>query len=111
MGSIIGFLSAGFMCKWSFAGGWPSIFYIYGKAFEIMIAYISFSLIMIDMKAYLQVIFSSSALVACVWLLAWALLVYDNPIKHPFIRSKEKEYVTMATEVYVQHGIVSIVFY
>lgn len=37
VGAIISFILSGVLCEYGFDGGWPSVFYIFGKGSELLL--------------------------------------------------------------------------
>ena len=39
IGAIVSFILSGVLCEYGFDGGWPSVFYIFGKGSEVLLLY------------------------------------------------------------------------
>ncbi|KRY84521.1 Sialin [Trichinella pseudospiralis] len=83
IGTVITFMTSGVMADMNFLGGWPSVFYIYGKQF----CYIY--------NAFLHLTISilKTGIIGCLWFIVWAVLVSSTPFDHRFISASEKDYI------------------
>lgn len=95
IGNVVTLPLSGVLCRYGFAGGWPSIFYVLG---------------MNHLFLFLQNHFSG--LLAMIWLILWYLCVADTPAVHRRIKRRELLYIerSLADEMQNDSKVVCVLY-
>lgn len=96
VGNAITLPLASLLCEYGFAGGWPSIFYIFGEFF--LVIFFGFS------KTVYLVFVHFSGIFTLAWVLLWGCLAYNGPTSHPRITEPEQKYILASLKGQVEEG-------
>ena len=86
-GNVVAFPLSGLLCQCGFAGGWPSVFYLFGEEGGW---YGDTHLVSLKCISLCSL---HSGLSGIVWYVFWLFLVYESPSKHPRISYQELSYI------------------
>lgn len=82
-GTLVAFMLSGVLADSTFLGGWPAIFYVFGKARSLVSHGHNMTVV---------------GIAGCVWFVFWAVFVESTPSSHRWMSKEEKGYIVKSLQ-------------